>query len=75
MVLIVSRFGFEGWIKVPVVSVPDLRILLLFSEATKTFILIAQVPGQFLLVAFIRNHTFKVNNVKASVVLPQNGYC
>ena len=39
VILVISRFGFEGWIWVLIASVPDLCILFTFFEKKKSLIL------------------------------------
>ena len=38
MILVISRFGFEGWIWVLIAAVPDLRIFFTFSRETHIMI-------------------------------------
>ena len=34
VILVISRFGFDGWIRVLIASVPDLCILFTFNTCT-----------------------------------------
>ena len=46
MILVISRFGFEGWIWVLVASVPDLCILLLLTRKNQSLVIepITNIP-------------------------------